>query len=135
MPNKAVYMMLISLIINAHLISQSFCPIQGERGGGCDVRCCLGIYRLHFHTPTFLSGHPASKLLFFKQDFANIFQSAELVFVIQEIRDCSAAGIWSKHEDCLAKYSKEVEQIIFLIYSQSNSLLLRMNCAASWKEI
>ena len=51
---------------------------------------------------------PASKLLFLKkQAFANIFTRPSLyIFVSQEIRDCSAARIWSEHEDCFGKVFK-----------------------------
>ena len=50
---------------------------------------------------------PASKLLFLKKRaFAKFFHSARLVFVSQEIRDCSAARIWSEHEDCFGKVFK-----------------------------
>ena len=51
---------------NDHIISNLFAQYRGreKEEERCDVWSCLGIYRLHFRTPTFLPGHPGLKLLF-----------------------------------------------------------------------
>ena len=70
---------------------------------------------------------PASKLLFLKkQAFSNIFTRPGLYLSARKYEIAGRLVFGLNMKIALEKYSKEVEQIIFLIYSQRN--LQQMKC-------